>query len=103
MQYATEDEDMLNRIIIGDESWFHHSNLNQNIRHCNGSILLHLLPAKKFKVTSSVGKVMVTLFRDCKGMIIAEFYKRGENVNSQSYSDVLLSFGLPFGENVQTY
>jgi hypothetical protein len=47
---------------------------------------------KKFRVTSmpSAGKVMLTMFWDCQGVLLAHFQKCGENVNSASYCEVLL-------------
>jgi histone-lysine N-methyltransferase SETMAR len=44
----------------------------------------------KFKVTPSVGEVMLTVFWDSQGVLSAHFLKHGENVNSPSYCDVLL-------------
>jgi histone-lysine N-methyltransferase SETMAR len=47
---------------------------------------------KKFKITSmpSAGRVMLTVIWDSQGVLIAHFQKRGENVNSASYCEVLL-------------
>jgi hypothetical protein len=38
LTYADEGEDMLNRIVIGDESWVHHYQPVQSMLHCNGNI-----------------------------------------------------------------
>jgi hypothetical protein len=48
--------------------------------------------AKKYKVsrTPSVGKLMLTVFGDSQGVVLARFQKRGKNVNSASYWEVLL-------------
>jgi hypothetical protein len=48
------------------------------------------LSAKKFKVTPSAGKVVLTLFWDSQGVLWAHFEKCGENLNSVSYCKVLL-------------
>jgi histone-lysine N-methyltransferase SETMAR len=45
---------------------------------------------KMFKVTPSAGKVVLTVFWDSQGVLLAHFPKSGENVNSASYSEVLL-------------
>jgi histone-lysine N-methyltransferase SETMAR len=45
---------------------------------------------KKFKVTPSPGKVMLTVFWDSQGVLVAHYQKCGENVNSASYCEVLL-------------
>jgi hypothetical protein len=41
----TDEEDMLNRIVTGDESRAHHyTMLNQSALQCNGNIPVHLQP-----------------------------------------------------------
>jgi hypothetical protein len=45
---------------------------------------------QKVKVAPSAGKVMFTVFWDSQGVLIGHFQKRGENVNSASYCEVLL-------------
>jgi hypothetical protein len=45
---------------------------------------------RMIKVTSSAGKFMLTVFWDSQGVLMAHFQKRGENVNSTSYCQVLL-------------
>jgi hypothetical protein len=47
---------------------------------------------KNFKVRSmpSAGKVMLTVFWNSQGVLLAHFLKRGKNVNSASYCEVLL-------------
>jgi hypothetical protein len=45
---------------------------------------------KKFKVTPSSGKVMLTVFWNSQGVLLAHFQKRGENFNSTSYCKILL-------------
>jgi hypothetical protein len=45
---------------------------------------------KEFKVTPSAGKVMLTVIWSSEGVLLAHFQKRGENVNSASYCEVLL-------------
>jgi histone-lysine N-methyltransferase SETMAR len=52
----------------------------------------HFTLTKMFKVlsTPSAGKVMLTMFLDSQGVLLAQFQKRGENLNSASYCKVLL-------------
>jgi histone-lysine N-methyltransferase SETMAR len=47
---------------------------------------------QKFKVTSmpTAGKVMLIVFWNFQGVLLAHFQKHGENVNSASYCEVLL-------------
>jgi histone-lysine N-methyltransferase SETMAR len=88
-RYADEGEDMLNRIITGDESWVHHyqpesKRASMQWKHPSSPCV------QKFKVTPSAGKVMLTVFWDCQGVLLTNFQKKGDNVNSESYCEVLL-------------
>jgi hypothetical protein len=81
LRYADEGEDMLNGIGTGDESWLHHyqsesKRASVQWKHPSSP------STKKFKVTPSAGKVMLTVFWDFQGVRIANFQKLGENVNS---------------------
>jgi hypothetical protein len=85
LQYADEGEDMLNRIITGDESRVHlyqpkPKRASVQWKHPSSPW------TKRFKVKSmpSAGKVMLTVFWDSQGVLLAHFQKRGGNVNSVS-------------------
>jgi hypothetical protein len=82
---------MLNRIVTGDESWKHQYQTES--KYASMRWKLPSSPStKKFNVTStpSAGKVMLTVFWDSQGVLLAHFQKRGENMNSASYCEVLL-------------
>jgi hypothetical protein len=74
---------MLNRIVTGDESWIHHY---QPELKCASMQWKHPRSpsAKKCKFVSkpSAGKVMLTVFWDFQGVLLASYQKRGENLNS---------------------
>jgi histone-lysine N-methyltransferase SETMAR len=92
LRYADEGEDMLNRIVTGDESWVHHyqpGSKRASMQWKHASSLSR--STKKFKVMPSSGKVMLTVFWDSQGALLTLFQKRGENVNSASYCEVLLN------------
>jgi hypothetical protein len=65
LRYADEGEDMLNRIVTGDESWVHRyqsESMRSSVQWKH-----HISPStKKFKVTNkpSAGKVMLNVFYD---------------------------------------
>jgi hypothetical protein len=46
---------------------------------------------KELGATPSAGKVMLIVFWDSQGVLLAYFQKRGENVNSASHCEVLLN------------
>jgi hypothetical protein len=72
---------MLNKIVTEDNSWVHHYQPKSN------GVLMRIETSpfifnQKFKVTPSAGKVMLTVFGDSQGVLLAHFQKYGENVNS---------------------
>jgi hypothetical protein len=40
---------------------------------------------KKFKITPSTGKVIITIFGDPDGVILVDMMARGETINSDTY------------------
>ena len=87
-RYEEEGECFLRRIVTGDESWVHHydpENKKQSMefRH-KGSPC-----PKKFKVVRSAGKVLLTVFWDCQGIVHMEFLEHGNTVNSDRYIETL--------------
>jgi hypothetical protein len=103
LRYADEGEDMLNRNVTGDESWVHHYQPESKLASMQWK---HPVSpsTKKSKVTSSAWKVMLTMFWDSQGVLLAHFQKHGENINSTSYCEVLLKQLMQlmqFVDNVQ--
>jgi hypothetical protein len=86
LRYADEGEDMLNRIVTGDEPWVHHYQHQSKRASMQWK---HPSPpsTKKCNVTrtSSAGKLMLTVFWDSQEVLLVHFQKRGENVNFTSY------------------
>lgn len=46
-------------------------------------------PPRKFKVAHSAGKVMLSLFWDSKGVLLADFLEHGKTITGQYYADLL--------------
>jgi hypothetical protein len=92
LRYADEGEDMLNRIVTGDESWVHHYQLGSKHASMQWKHRSSPCSTKKFQLTNtlSAGKVIITMCWESQGILLAYFQKRGENVNSASYCKVLL-------------
>jgi hypothetical protein len=89
LRHADEGEDELHRIVTGNESWVHHyqpesKRASVQWKHPSSP------STKKFKVTPSAGKVMLTVFWHSHGVLLAHFQKRGESVNYASYCEVVL-------------
>ena len=78
--YQDEGDDMLSRIVTGDESWVHH--YEPETKRASMQWKHPASPAhKKFKVTPSAGKVMLTVFWDRQGVLLT--------VTSASYCTIL--------------
>jgi hypothetical protein len=82
---------MLNKTVTWDKSWVHHyqpKSLSASMQWKH----LSLPSTKKYKVMSipSAGKVMLSVFWDSQGVLLAHFQKYGESVNSASCCDVQL-------------
>jgi hypothetical protein len=58
------------------------------LEQCSGNILRRL-PKKKFKVTPSSRKVMLTVFWDHEGILLTAFQPQGQTVNADSYCNIL--------------
>ena len=87
-RYKDEGDDMLSRIVTGDESLVHHYKPEMK---CASMQWKHpSSPAhKKFKVTPSAAKVMLTVFWDCQGVLLTEFQQRDPTITSASYCTIL--------------
>lgn len=76
------------RIITTDETWipyFNPETKNQSKqwrRPEEG-------PPIKVRAVPSVGKVMITVFRDCGGIILVNYLPKGTIINAEYYSNVL--------------
>jgi histone-lysine N-methyltransferase SETMAR len=80
---------MLNRNVTGDELRVQHYQPESTRASMQWQLPSSPL-TKKFKVTPSTVKVMLTVFWDTQGLLLVYFQKRSENVNSTSYREVLL-------------
>jgi hypothetical protein len=84
-----EEEAFLPQIVTGDdETWVHHFEAVTK-RH---SIEWHhpqLPRKKKFKTAPSAGKVMVTVFWDCDGVILVDVIPRGSTINLEANINTL--------------
>jgi hypothetical protein len=86
--YHDEGDDMLPPIITGDASWVHH--YEPETKHASMQWKHPASPAhKKLKLTSSAGKVVLTVFWDCQAVLLTKFQQRDHTVTSASYCAIL--------------
>jgi len=76
------------RIITTDETWIPYYNPETKEqskewrKRSDG-------PPIKARVVPSVGKVMITVFWDCEGIILIDYLPKGQTINAKYYSDIL--------------
>lgn len=80
---------ILQKIVTGDETWVHHydpeSKQESMQRHIKGTP-----HPKKFKVVPSAGKVMATIFWECEGILLIDYYKdKGGTITGHYYVNIL--------------
>ena len=86
-RHASEPE-FMERVITGDETWIHHyepesKRNSMTWKHPDSPV------PKKFKTKPSVGEILLTVFRDCRGPLIEHYLERGSTVTSHSYCEML--------------
>ena len=87
--YQEQGDDLLSRIVTGDESWVHH--YKPETKHASMQWKHPTSPVhKKFKVIPSAGKVMLTVFWDCQGILLNKFQQCDHTVTSASYCTILM-------------
>ncbi|KFM62375.1 Histone-lysine N-methyltransferase SETMAR, partial [Stegodyphus mimosarum] len=84
----TEGNDVLDKIVTGDETWIHHfspetKRSSLEWKHCSSPT------RKKCRTVPSAGKVMMTLFFDREGVVHTEFMPKGATINASSYCETL--------------
>lgn len=81
-------EEIMARIVTGDETWVHHyepeSKQESMQWHKKGTP-----PPKKFKVSQSAGKIMATIFWDTEGILLIDYKERGVSITGEYYASLL--------------
>jgi hypothetical protein len=83
-----EGEIFLSQTVTADETWVHHFEPQTKRQYMEW----HNPQApqkKKFKTFPSGGKVVITVFWDCEGVILVDAMPRGETINSDAHISML--------------
>lgn len=86
--HGTTEEEFLDSIVTGDETWVHYTTPETKVqskqwKHPSSP------RAKKFKQILSAGKIMASVFWDRKGVLLCEFLPRGTTINADRYCETL--------------
>jgi hypothetical protein len=83
-----EDPAFLDNTVTGDETWVHHIT-----PETKWNSMMWKYPSspttKKFKTTTSVRKVMATVFWDKKGLLLVDFIHKNETINADRHIQTL--------------
>lgn len=87
-QYNEEGDEMLSRIVTGDETWVSHitpesKQQSMEWRHTSSPVKV------KAKQTLSRRKIMATVFWDRHGVLLVEFMPQGQTINAEAYCETL--------------
>ncbi len=88
MWYHREEKQFLSRTVTGDEAWVHHFQ-PESKQQSMLWIEKGGKASKKFKQMDSVGKVMLILFWDSKGVLLEEYLPPGWTLNADVYCETL--------------
>lgn len=85
---ASDMDGFMARIVTQDETWVPHfdpetKEESKQWKHRDSP------PPRKFKVTKSAGKVMVTVFWDAQGILLVDFLEQRRTINGDYYADLL--------------
>ena len=86
--FEAESDGFLGRIVTGDKTWVHYhqsetKKASKEWHHTSSP------KPKKFRTQPSVGKIMLTLFWDERGVILEHYMPRGNTVTSATYAYLL--------------
>lgn len=88
LQAYHSDPGFLDRIVTGDESWFHYSEPESKMQSSVWKTCDEPTPVKAMTAPSA-GKQMATVFWDKEGILLIEWLPRGATINSNYYIQVL--------------
>ncbi|XP_026314672.1 histone-lysine N-methyltransferase SETMAR-like [Hyposmocoma kahamanoa] len=86
--YEADPLEFIERFVTMDETWVHHNTPETKEQSKQWKRVGSPTP-KKAKVILSAGKVMASVFWDAKGIILVDYLKKGETINSDYYCSLL--------------
>lgn len=84
-KFQANKEIFLSRFVTMDETWVHHFDPETKKQSMSWKRASSPTP-KKFKVSSSAGKVMASVFWDAEGIIMVEYLEKGATITGSYYA-----------------
>jgi hypothetical protein len=85
VRYHNEGNEILNRIVAGDETWISHVTPENKLQW-----QLSASPkANKFKQTLSARKITCTVFWDRRGLLLIDFTTQGTTINADVHCETI--------------
>ncbi|XP_046976362.1 histone-lysine N-methyltransferase SETMAR-like [Vanessa cardui] len=85
-KFQCDKDIFLLRFVTMDETWIHHFDPETEQQSMTWKRASSPTP-KKFKVSSSAGKVMASVFLDAEGIIMVEYLEKGATITGSYYAD----------------
>ncbi|CAK1591719.1 unnamed protein product [Parnassius mnemosyne] len=85
-KFQADQEKFLFRFVTMDETWIHHFEPETKQQSMIWKRASSPTP-KKFKVSSSAGKVIASVFWDAQGIIMVEYLEKGATITGSYYAD----------------
>ena len=87
-KFHTNKAEFLRRFITMDETWVHY--FTPETKEQSKQWTRRGEPApKKAKTVPSAGKVMASVFWDCRGIIFIDYLQKGKTINGEYYANLL--------------
>ena len=85
----SDPEHFFDRIVTQDETWVHHFDPESKHESMERREKESQTPCK-FKKTRRSGNVMASIFWDCEGLIMIDYFQNGKPISGQYYADELV-------------
>lgn len=87
-QCQTDPDNFFDRLVTMDECWVYHydpetKEQSKQWKHISSP------PPKKAKMQPSSGKVMLSVFWDCNGLLLTDYARKGQTITGNYYRDLL--------------
>jgi len=87
--FGRDPNDFLSRLMTADETWLYHYDPETNNNQWSDGMAAHPAP-KKFRVQKPAGKFLASIFWDQDSFLFIDYLPKGQTINSECYSSLLV-------------